>query len=499
MKRSPAGIGVALLALVAAAYPSAAAEQVPYPTESPTAENFPAQGLSRAPRLDVDVWINKDEGGIYRPGESMRVYFRANVESYVLVFNVDTDGYIHLIYPYGPEDPPTVEGGRAYRVPARSDPYDLVADGPPGIEYVVAVASPYPFENLPWYLTSDRADGARPEYDEDSNDDMESGHIAGDPYVGIDRIVRRIAPEGREDRVATSETYFYIGRRVEYPRYVCADCHYHPFYFDPYVNACSVFEIRVDATWAHYAPIRYGTVRPRYIYRVRSQAPTRYRQWKSQWSSLDGRTTLRTRFLPERDVRYRRDHAPRTRTERPEVRDLRRYREGRIWRGRDEILRLREQRDRAGAPEDRSRDRVRSQPDRGGWRDRGGNPNAPEDRGYRQRGERRRPDVAGDRRPPEDRGAHERERPQPREDQGNRQRERMDRENRREQERPQQREDRGDRERERPQQQEQQRDRRDDRPQQRDDGNDHQQQDQGNRDRNDRSNDRGWWRGDPGR
>lgn len=354
MRRSPAVLAVTWMTLAVAASTAAAAEHVP------------------ASKLDVDVWINKDEGGIYRPGESMRVYFRSNGDGYVLVFNVDTEGYVHLVYPYGPEDAPSVEGGRTYRIPSRSDPYDLVADGPPGIEYVVAVASPYPFQNLPWYLSAERAEGGRPDVDDEAVDDTESGRMVGDPYVGIDRIIRRIAPPGREDRIATNETYFYIERRVEYPRYVCADCHYHPFYFDPYVNACSVFEIRVDATWAHYAPIRIGTVRPRYIYRVRPGAPTRYRQWKSQWSSLDGRATLRTRFLPDRDVRYRRDHAPRAKPERynrPEVRDLRRYREGRIWRGRDEILRLRERRDRV---------------------------NPPGDRGYRQRGERRAPEDRGD-------------------------------------------------------------------------------------------------------
>ncbi|MBI4364093.1 MAG: DUF4384 domain-containing protein, partial [Candidatus Latescibacteria bacterium] len=123
------------------------------------AERVPVEPAARVRKLDVDVWINKDEGGVYRPGESMRVYFRTNGDSHVLVFNIDTDGYVHLIYPYGGGDTPFVEGGRSYRIPARSDPYDLVADGPPGIEYVVAVASPHPFQNLPWYLSSERADG----------------------------------------------------------------------------------------------------------------------------------------------------------------------------------------------------------------------------------------------------------------------------------------------------------------------------------------------------
>src|SRR4029453_15724329 len=117
-------------------------------------------------------------------------------------------------------------------------------------------------------------------------------------------------------------------------------------------------------------------VRPRYIYRVRPQAPTRYRQWKQQWSSLDGRTTLRSRFLPERDIRYRRER-PQSRTVRPGVRDLRRYREGRIWGGRDEIIKLRDRRERVNPP---------------GVRRRGDRPNTPEDRGWwrgRERGERR--------------------------------------------------------------------------------------------------------------
>src|SRR6266705_1838303 len=89
------------------------------------------------PRLTADVWINKEEGGVYRPGESMRVFFRSNTDAYVLVYNIDTEGYIHLVYPYGAADPLRVEVGRTYIIPARHDPYDLVADGPPGMEFVV--------------------------------------------------------------------------------------------------------------------------------------------------------------------------------------------------------------------------------------------------------------------------------------------------------------------------------------------------------------------------
>lgn len=289
-------------------------------------------------RVAVDVWINKEEGGVYQPGENMQVFFRSNADAYVLVYNIDTEGYIHLVYPYGPSDPPRVEAGQSYRIPARHDPYDLVADGPPGMEFVVAVASRYPFRDLPWFLEPGAADASdQPR----SDDELDSGVIVGDPYVGIERLNRRILPPAGDEDSDANETYFYIDRRVEYPRYVCADCHYQAFGFDPYLSACPVVEIRVDATWVHYAPVRVGVARPRYYYWVRSTAPDRYRQWKDRWSSLDTAPTLRSRFVLEPSaklMRYQQQGGRRAVP--PEFQNLRRNRPGRLWQGRDEVLRL---------------------------------------------------------------------------------------------------------------------------------------------------------------
>jgi hypothetical protein len=322
-------------------------------------EVAPLQRVPRSSRLDVDVWINKDEGGVYRPGESMRIYFRTAPSAYVLVFNVDTDGYVHVIYPYGRNDSELVEGGRTYGIPSRSDPYDLVADGPQGVEYVVAVASPVPFRDVPWYLSRDRGT-----YGADEEDDPDAGRISGDPYVGIDRIVRRLAPPGSENDIAVSDTYFYIERRVEYPRYVCADCHGYSHFYDPYSRSCAVVEIRVDATWTRYAPIRFGAARPRYFYRIRTGAPTRYRAWRGQWSSLDGAATLRARFLPGSVGSVKRDPGTIQRTVPPEFKEFRRSRPGRFWRGQDEILKLRERRIEERRRERDAREREDSAPPR---------------------------------------------------------------------------------------------------------------------------------------
>ncbi|HYQ90004.1 MAG TPA: hypothetical protein VEU09_10315, partial [Candidatus Binatia bacterium] len=72
MKRSPAGLAVAWMILVAAASGAAAADHVParVTMEYPAEDVYPAQKIVHAGRLDVDVWVNKAEGGVYRPGEN---------------------------------------------------------------------------------------------------------------------------------------------------------------------------------------------------------------------------------------------------------------------------------------------------------------------------------------------------------------------------------------------------------------------------------------------
>jgi len=368
----------------------------------------PVENAAHASRLSIDVWTNKEEGGVYRPGEQMKIFFRPNVDSYVLIYNIDTEGFIHVIYPYGPEDPERLEGGRTYQIPSRQDPYDLVADGPQGIEYVVALAAPFPYRDLPWYLSGRLADEGPPAGSDEGDED--SGVIVGDPYLGMDRIVRRIVPPGREDDVATADTYFYIERRVEYPRYVCADCHSGGVWYDPYYDHCSVIDIRIDATWARYAPLRSRVLRPRYYYTIRSTAGDRYRTWKERWSSLDGRTTLRSRFRvegePKRTVRR---EIVQKRTP-PEFRDLRRSRPGRFWQGRDEVLKRREERQRGRDGgiqnrDDRSRDEGNSEERRQNFRERRDR----QDRGGRE-----------DAQPRQDPRREERRRDQPNRDQPNR-------------------------------------------------------------------------------
>lgn len=351
MIRSGIGLAACALALLILGGPAFAVTQVP------------AEGAPMGPKLTADVWINKEEGGVYQPGESMRVFFRTSADAYVLVYNIDTDGYIHLVYPYGPSDQMRVEGGRTYIIPARHDPYELVADGPTGMEFVVAVASRTPFLNLPWYLTSGAPENDA-EHGENSNDPTDSGVIVGDPYVGMEQLNRRIISQGNEADSDIGDIYFYIEKRVEYPRYVCADCHYPSFGFDPYLSVCPVVDIRIDATWVRYAPVHVGVARPRYYYWVRGGAPDRYRASKERWSSIDGGVALRSRFVVAPNPVKATPRELKARRVPPEFQDLRRTRPGRLWQGRDEVLRLWEQQQRQRSDPSRSSGQVRSSKER---------------------------------------------------------------------------------------------------------------------------------------
>ena len=112
--------------------------------------------VMRRPYLDVEVWVDKGEGSTYNPGEEITIYFQTSRDCYVVIYNIDTRGYVHLLYPVDARDDSYVEGDRVYKIPDRFDDYDLTVEGPDGVEYVQAVASLEPLDlpNFPgeyWY------------------------------------------------------------------------------------------------------------------------------------------------------------------------------------------------------------------------------------------------------------------------------------------------------------------------------------------------------------
>jgi hypothetical protein len=248
--------------------------------------------------LGVEVWTDRGDDAVYQPGEAMEVKARASDDAYLLVYEIDAEGYVRLLYPYRGGSG-FVEGRRTYAVPPERSSVDLVVQGPVGQCYVVAIAARDRFRELPWYLRPYDLQAEQVGY-EGMRDDEEGitaeGRIVGDPFVAMERIRRRVLSDAEvADAFGTSYATYYVHNQVKYPRYLCNDCHRPGRWawwpgFDPYYARCSVFDFRVNWGWG-WGPGYWSGCVPYYYYMVRADCPPRYRPYyqdHTRFSSWDG-------------------------------------------------------------------------------------------------------------------------------------------------------------------------------------------------------------------
>jgi len=248
--------------------------------------------------LSVEVWTDRGDDAVYAPGEAMLVKARTNDDAYLLVYEIDAEGRITVLFPFR-RGSGMVEGRNTLRLPPEDSRYELTVDRETGQGYIVALASSEPFRELPWYLRPFDPQGESIGY-EGRHDEIEGfdedGRVLGDPTVAIERIRRGVLGDpGGPEVFATSYATYYVGHQVRYPRYLCYDCHRPNHWswwdgFDPYYTSCSVVDFRVNWNWC-WGPCMWSSHTPYYYYVVRSDCPPRYRGWydrHERWSSWDG-------------------------------------------------------------------------------------------------------------------------------------------------------------------------------------------------------------------
>jgi len=221
-------------------------------------------------RTRIEVWTNRGDDA-YAGGQGARVFFRSEVDAYVTVLRVDTDGRVRVLFPLEPWEDNFARGGREYEIQGGYERDAFSIDDYPGVGYLFAVAAADPFV-YDAFETGDHWDYRA----------IADGRVHGDPYVALTDLAQRILPADYRDW-DYDITPYYVNRHYDYPRFLCYDCHTYVSYplWSVYDYTCVRFRIVVFDDPYYYPYRYYGGTRvvftrpyrpePRFIFKDRSR------------------------------------------------------------------------------------------------------------------------------------------------------------------------------------------------------------------------------------
>jgi len=96
--------------------------------------------------LEIKIWVDRGENGIYREGEEAVIYVKANKSCFIKIYDFSSNGKITQLFPneYSPSG--WIEGGRVYKIPGDFGGFALKAVPPYGTEVIKVFASTKEFE-----------------------------------------------------------------------------------------------------------------------------------------------------------------------------------------------------------------------------------------------------------------------------------------------------------------------------------------------------------------
>jgi CDGSH-type Zn-finger protein len=97
------------------------------------------QIINPHPEFSLRLWLDKERGATYAPGEKIKIFFQVSRDSFVTLYNYDTEGRVKIIFPnkYSPHN--LVKAGEVNTFEGQIDP-----SAQPGIEYVLGFATTRP-------------------------------------------------------------------------------------------------------------------------------------------------------------------------------------------------------------------------------------------------------------------------------------------------------------------------------------------------------------------
>jgi hypothetical protein len=101
----------------------------------------------------IEVWTEKDDyqgardiaivpkTEIYRIGDKINMFFRAEKDCYLTLINYGTSGKLTVLLPNSLSQDNFVKGGRIYAIPGHDYPFEYVLSGPSGTEKIKAIGT----------------------------------------------------------------------------------------------------------------------------------------------------------------------------------------------------------------------------------------------------------------------------------------------------------------------------------------------------------------------
>jgi hypothetical protein len=224
--------------------------------------------------LRVGVWMeDKQDGEVLQKGEKFSVGFQANQDAYAVVYHIDTDGVVSVLWPRSRFDDGFVFGTHEYLLPV-SGARRLVSGASPGEGYVEAIVSSYPFDLRDLEL----------DFHHEYTDNPLNFRVAGDPFLAMNEVNYVVTGlKDSEDFVVTNYLSYYVHEKVDHPRFLCNQCHLEEdVAYHPYQDKCTL-EIQYDYGWNNNWYDTYGYYpvysNPVYVY----VDPWTWRPWVNFW------------------------------------------------------------------------------------------------------------------------------------------------------------------------------------------------------------------------
>lgn len=197
---------------------------------------------------DIEIWTNKGYDATYYYGEDIAVYFRAERDCYVVVYDIDPSGAVTVLFPSNYYNSSFVTGDRVYRIPDYYSDYALEVSGASGTEHIFAVAC-YEYMEPPDFMKYVGYDYGDPEY---YDNDYFINYMQGD----LDGFVRNVSRRMTDGPYSVVHARFFVDDQYRHHKqYRYWD--YDPYYIGSIWIGCNYpgAEIWIDGIYFGIAPV----------------------------------------------------------------------------------------------------------------------------------------------------------------------------------------------------------------------------------------------------